>query len=169
LIVNKKAIFRIALCSCLLVITGLLGSCAALLHKSPDFEPLPYKFQSAFTEFTPRLCYIGTVSDWHACLKQLELKPESGTPPVEQLLAGKHLLLLYGGMRPTTGFTIEANSLHVKGKSAELLASLNYPCMGSIQADMITYPVQLIAIKPFKKQRSWVLRLLEIQTDCDDE
>lgn len=165
---NKTAIFRAIQYSCLLLLLGLIASCAVFKAKSPAFTLLPYKFQSAFTEHAPRVCYIGSVNDWHACLKQLELKPDPTTPPVETLLDKQHLLLVYGGMRPTTGFSVEISAVHLSRKANEVKAKLLFPCNGSIQADMITYPMQLIGIKPLKRPGTWELQLEEIKTDCDE-
>lgn len=135
----------------LLFLTVLLFSCASNKPTLLTFEYLPADFQSMYNEKGPNIYIINNDMDMQNVLKELQMQPMNDAD-YSFFYENNSLVLIYGGMQPTTGYKIDLQSVTLTKGKLEVLAELHSPGEGCLMGDMITYPVQLIAIQKIDSQ-----------------
>ena len=75
------------------------------------------------------------------------------------------LLLVYGGWQRSTGYKLDSRNMVQTGKKVQIKAVLHTPGEGCLQADMITYPMQILAVPKQKKVR-YSLDLQKVTKNC---
>lgn len=126
--------------------TALFMACASNKSKLLTFEYLPSDFQSMYNENPAKMYVINNENEMQQVLKELQMQPINEVD-YSYFYENNSLVLIYGGMQRTTGYKIELQSVTLTKGKLDVLAELHTPGEGCIMGDMITYPVQLIAIQ----------------------
>lgn len=124
----------------------LLFSCASNKPQLLTFEYLPADFQSMYNELPAELFVINNDNEMQEVLKKLQMQPTNEVD-YTYFYENNSLVLIYGGMQRTTGYKIDLQSVTLTKGKLDVLAELHTPGAGCLMGDMITYPVQLIAIQ----------------------
>ncbi len=127
----------------LLLIFGI--SCVASKAHLLSFEYLPAVFEHEYAEKEAKAYLINDQEDYYKLLKELKMRQQD-RDEYGEYWEKYSLLLVYGGTRPSSGYHIQTDTIIQKGKEMEVLATLHEPGNNCMVADMITYPVQLLAI-----------------------
>lgn len=133
----------------LLFATALLIGCASNKPKLLTFEYLPSDFQSLYNEKGANIYVINNENEMQEVLKELQMQPINEVD-YSFFYQNNSLVLIYGGMQRTTGYKVDLQSVTLTKGKLQVLAELHTPGEGCIMGDMITYPVQLIAIQKIK-------------------
>lgn len=129
-----------------LFLTALLASCASKKPQLLTFEYLPADFQSMYNEQAANIYVINSEKEMQEVLKGLKMQ-QINEVDYSYFYENNSLVLVYGGMQRTTGYKINLESATLTKGRLEVLAELQTPGEGCSMGDMITYPVQLIAIQ----------------------
>ncbi|MDP2188946.1 MAG: protease complex subunit PrcB family protein [Sphingobacteriaceae bacterium] len=132
--------------SALLFATALLMGCASNKPKLLTFEYLPSDFQSMYNEKGANIYVINNDNEMQEVLKELQMQPINEVD-YSFFYQNNSLVLIYGGMQRTTGYKVDLQSVTLTKGKLQVLAELHTPGEGCLMGDMITYPVQLIAIE----------------------
>jgi hypothetical protein len=148
LVVDKSSCMKrfLKLFTALLFSTALLMACASNKPKLLSFEYLPSNFQSMYNEKSASIHVINNEEEMQEVLKELQMQPINEVD-YSFFYQNNSLVLIYGGMQRTTGYKVDLQSVTLTKGKLQVLAELHTPGEGCIMGDMITYPVQLIAIQ----------------------
>ena len=130
----------------LLFSAAFLMACASNKPKLLSFEYLPSNFQSIYNEKGASIHVINNEEEMQEVLKALQMQPINEVD-YSFFYQNNSLVLIYGGMQRTTGYKIDLQSVTLTKGKLQVLAELHTPGEGCIMGDMITYPVQFIAIQ----------------------
>jgi hypothetical protein len=149
----------------LFLLSSLLLSCASQKPEALSFEYLSGVYEHQFVEKGPEVQLISSAAEYESSLKALGCTPQG--KEIEGFdFEKRSLVLLFGGTRPSSGYSIQTDSLVRTGKALELVGVLQKPGENCIVADMISYPMQLLAIDKPVSGTVLTLRLKETTTNC---
>jgi hypothetical protein len=149
----------------LFLLSSLLLSCATQKPEALSFEYLSGVYEHRYVEKGAEVQLIGSAAEYESKLKALGCTPQ-GKEMEGFDFEKRSLILLFGGTRPSSGYSIQTDSLIRTGKSLKLVAVLQKPGENCVVADMISYPMQLLAIDKPAKGTALTLSLKENTTDC---
>lgn len=129
------------------------------------FEQLPANFTPMYNELPASIYVVNSKADWDSLSARLQLQFSENEMDLTSYYATHTLLLVYGGWQRTTGYQIDTKSLVQTGKLVTVQAKLFTPGEGCLMADMITFPMQLIAV-PKGKKRTYSLQMQTESKAC---
>lgn len=142
-----------------------LTACAVNKSQLLSFEYLPAVFEHEYSENEAKVYLVNDQNSYNALLTKLKMKQQDRTAYAEYW-ENNSLLLVYGGTRPSSGYYIQTDSLLQKGKTLEVIATLTGPGENCMVAEMITYPMQLLAIPKTKVKGDIKLHLKPVSKAC---
>lgn len=145
----------------LLSLNLLASACMSTKVSELSFEFLPADFTSLYNELPPQVYLINTQADFDSICKVLQLGPGMHEVDYNVYFMESSLLLVYGGMQRSTGYEVNTLSVMASKKSIQLKAELVRPGQHCLVADMITYPLQLLAVDKIEEVElafDWVVR-----------
>lgn len=148
-----------------LILAAWLGGCASTKVKVADFEVIPVHFQTAYQELGPRMFVIKSEADLQKAMETLQLRLEQDLPELGFYLEKHTVVLLYGGMQRSNGFLFGAESVTVRKQAVNISARLLAPDADCQVAQVITFPLQLIAIE-HQGGSNFVLDLVQSVRPC---
>jgi len=110
-----------------------------------SFEFLPAVFEHEYAENEAKAYLLNDQESYDKLLKNLKMRQQDRIEYTEYW-ENYSLLLVYGGTRPTSGYNIHTSAVTRIGKNMEVTALLTGPGADCAVSDMITYPLQLLAI-----------------------
>lgn len=119
--------------------------CASNKPQLMTFEYLPAVFEHEYAENEAKAYLINDQESYYKLLGQLKMRQQDRDEYAEYW-ENYSLLLVYGGTRPSTGYNIQTDSVVTVGNKMKVSALLHEPGDNCMVADMITYPLQLLAI-----------------------
>lgn len=143
----------------------LVTGCASQKPKELSFELLPANFTPMYNELPARLYVVNDQASWDSLSTQLQLQFTDNEMDLSGYFATHTLLLVYAGWQRTTGYQLDTKALVQTGKLVSLQAKLYTPGEGCLMADMITFPMQLIAV-PKGKKRTYSLQMQTESKPC---
>ena len=129
------------------------------------FENIQVRYQSAFNEAKPNAYLINTPEELEKVLQELKLTANPGSIDLGQLLAEQSLLLVYGGNRPTAGHKLHVLKVTRSRKELTIKSRLFVPGANCYVQQLLTYPLQVVAIPKTQGVRL-TLDLLQSTQDC---
>lgn len=130
---------------------GLLSACMSTKVSELSFEYLPADFTSSYNELPSQLFLINSQAEFDSIYKLLQLGPGMHEVDYSVYFEANSLLLVYGGMQRSTGYEVNTRSVMAGKKKIELKAELIRPGQNCLVADMITYPLQLLAVEKIEE------------------
>jgi len=127
-----------------LLATLSLG-CASQKPQLLSFEYLPAVFEHEYVEQAPGAWLINDQESYNKLLTELKMQQQDGKE-FTSYWEKNSLLLVYGGTCPSGGYYIQTDSILSEGKQLQVIATLTGPGADCAVTDMITYPLQLLAI-----------------------
>ena len=126
-----------------------------------SFEYVPADFISTYNEMPPQVYLINGQAEFDSICKRLQLAPGMHEVDYNAYFKENSLLLVYGGMQRTTGYDVNTLSVLAGKKSLHLKLELIRPGQQCMVADMITYPLQILAVEKMEEVElsfDWVVR-----------
>lgn len=126
-----------------------------------SFEYVPADFISTYNEMPPQVYLINGQAEFDSICKRLQLAPGMHEVDYNAYFKENSLLLVYGGMQRTTGYDVNTLSVLAGKKSLHLKLELIRPGQQCMVADMITYPLQILAVEKMEEVElsfDWVAR-----------
>lgn len=142
-----------------------LWSCASQKPQPVLFENIQVRYQSAYHEQGPDAFLINSTAELEAVLSKLELSPSVGGIDLGELLSDRSLILVYGGNRPTAGHKLHVLKINQTKKELQIKSRLFVPGTNCYVPQVITYPLQVVAI-PKTQGVQLTLDLLQSTQDC---
>ncbi len=150
-----------------LVVIGLgLSACASQKGQMVIFENIQVRYDSEYNEAERTAFIINTEAELQAALTQLQLSPRRGTPDLAAFLSDRTLVFVYGGMRRTAGHRLHVTKVVQKRNTLIVRARMLQPGPNCVTSDVITYPLQVVAI-PKNESVKLTLDFLESIQDCE--
>lgn len=144
----------------------LLGTaCSSQKPTELSFELLPADFVPMYNELPAMLYVVNSQAEWDSLSARLQLQFTQNEMDFTSYYSTHTLLLVYAGWQRTTGYQLDTKSLIQTGRLVTAHAKLSTPGEGCLMADMITFPMQLIAV-PKGKKRSYSLEMEKVSKDC---
>jgi hypothetical protein len=143
----------------------LLSSCGANKPTVLSFEYLPAVYEHSYNEKPAQAYLVNSDSEYLALLDSLGIRQQDEIF-YESYWAANSLLLVYGGMRPSSGYSLQTDSLIRRGKEIEIRATLFKPGDDCMVADVISYPFQLLAIPKSTANTRFKLLITEKSKRC---
>ncbi|GEM_PF-1206384 len=141
-------------------------SCASRKQAVPlSFEYLTAVYEHEYSENGPKAYLINDAAQYQAVLGELKIRQQDKSD-YESYWKTNSLLLVYGGTRPSSGFSLSTELVTQKGDSLLIEAILTKPGNNCMVSDMITYPFQLIAIPRTSQKAVPALQLKEKEKAC---
>lgn len=134
-------------------------------QQAVPFENIQVRYQSAYHEAKPNAYLINTTADLERVLQELKLTPNAGSIDLTDFLAEQSLLLVYGGNRPTSGHKLHVLKVTRNRKELVIKSRLFVPGTNCYVPQVITYPLQVVAIPKTQGVRL-TLDLLQSTQDC---
>jgi hypothetical protein len=138
---------RVRLYAYFIIVSFLLSACAASKPKTIEFEVIPTQFQVAFQEIGPRMFVLKNEQDLLKAMAFLKLEAPEGPPDLSFYFPQHTVVLLYAGMQRSSGYMFGAEAVEVKKQAVSITARLLQPAADCMVSDVLTYPMQLIAIE----------------------
>lgn len=129
------------------------------------FENIQVRYQSAFNESKPNVFLINTPAELEKVLQELKLTANPGSIDLAEFLAEQSLLLVYGGNRPTSGHKLHVLKVTRSRKELIIKSRLFVPGANCYVPQVVTYPLQVVAIPKTQGVRL-TLDLLQSTQDC---
>ncbi|MBA4304411.1 MAG: hypothetical protein C0424_09325 [Sphingobacteriaceae bacterium] len=129
------------------------------------FENIQVRYQSAFNESKPNAFLINTPAELEKVLTDLKLTANPGSIDLAEFLAEQSLLLVYGGNRPTSGHKLHVLKVTRSRKELIIKSRLFVPGTNCYVPQVVTYPLQVVAIPKTQGVRL-TLDLLQSTQDC---
>lgn len=145
----------------LFVLVGALLLGAACSSQKPtelSFELLPANFTPMYNELPATVYAVNSQAAWDSLSKRLQLQFAENEMDLTGYFKTHTLLLVYAGWQRTTGYQLDTKALTQTGKLITVQAKLFTPGEGCLMADMITFPMQLLAV-PKGKKRTYSLQM----------
>lgn len=145
----------------ILLSLGLGTSCMSTKVSELSFEYVPADFFSTYNELPPQVYLINGQAEFDSICKLLQLEPGMHEVDYNVYFKENSLLLVYGGMQRTTGYDVNTLSVLAGKKSLHLKLELIRPGQQCMVADMITYPLQILAVEKMEDVElsfDWVAR-----------
>jgi len=127
------------------LLTALLFGCASNKPTLMSFEYLPAVFEHEYAENEAKAYLINDQETYNELLGKLKMRQQD-RDEYNEYWENNSLLLVYGGTRPSSGYNIQTDTVISTGKKLEVFATLTEPGANCMVADMISYPMQLLAI-----------------------
>jgi hypothetical protein len=150
-----------ALCISLLIFTG----CLSQKPEQLSFEILPVQFVPMYNELPATVYAINSQAEFDSLTARLQLQFIDNEMDLSGYYATHTLLLVYAGWQRTTGYQLDTKMLLRKGRQVGVHAVLQTPGEGCLMADMITFPMQLLAV-PKGKKRVYSLEMQLMSKPC---
>jgi len=147
------------------IFTLALWSCASQKAQPILFENIQVRYQSAYHEQGPDAFLINTTAELEAILAKLQLSAAPGGIDLTELLNDRSLILVYGGNRPTAGHKLHVLKINRLKKELQIKSRLFVPGANCYVPQVITYPLQVVAI-PKTENVQLTLDLLQSTQDC---
>lgn len=154
--------YRVGLVGILVI---ALWSCASQKPQPILFENIQVRYQSAFHEQGPDAYLINSVAELDSVLAKLQLSAGAGGIDMAELLQDRSLILVYGGNRPTAGHKLHVLKINRLKKELQIKSRLFVPGTNCYVPQVITYPLQVVAIPKIQDVRL-TLDLLQSTQDC---
>lgn len=151
---------------CGLLALPLLAGCAANKPQQLQYEILPVDYRVAKADAAPGSYLMQSVADLNKLIDELGLEPVSHEYDYAPYFENNDLLLIYGGQKPTTGFKVSTLEISASKKVLNVKAELQTPKAGCVLAQMITYPMELMAIPKFKSGINQQFELCSREVGC---
>lgn len=148
-----------------LLMAVLLSSCKSQKPREMVFELLPADFMPMYNELGDTVFVINSQAEFDSLSSRLQLQFLQNEIDLTPYFQSNTLLLVYGGWQRTTGYKLDTQKLLRKGKKVQIAATLYTPGEGCLMGDMITYPMQLLAVGKDKKLR-YSLELQKVSKSC---
>lgn len=148
-----------------LFIAVLLTACKSQQPRELAFELLPVDFIPMYNELGDTVFVIQSQADFDSLSTRLQLQFQQNEMDLTPYFQTHTLLLVYGGWQRTTGYKLDSRNLVQSGKKVQINAALYTPGEGCLMADMITYPMQMLAVPKQKKAR-YSLELQKVSKNC---
>lgn len=148
-----------------LVVAACLSACKSNKPRELVFELLPADFMPMYNELGDTVFVIESQADFDSLSTRMQLQFHQQEMDLSPYYQTHTLLLVYGGWQRSTGYKLESGSMVQTGKKVQIKATLYTPGEGCLQADMITYPMQLLAVPKQKKVR-YSLYLQKVTKNC---
>lgn len=129
------------------------------------FENIQVRYQSAMNEAKPNAFLINTEADLQRVLQDLKLTASPGSIDLTAFLADQSLLLVYGGNRPSSGHKLHVLKVTRNRKELVVKSRLFVPGANCYVPQVVTYPLQVVAIPKTQGVRL-TLDLLQSTQDC---
>lgn len=120
-------------------------ACASNKPTLLTFEYLPAVYEHEYIETEAKVYLINDQESYNALLGQLKMRQQD-RDEYSEYWSNNTLLLVYGGTRPSSGYYIQTDTIISSAKKLEVFATLTEPGANCMVADVISYPVQLLAI-----------------------
>lgn len=143
----------------------LFNSCGSKKPAVLSFEYLPAVYEHSYNEKPAQAYLVNSDADYLALLDTLGIRQQDEIF-YDSYWAANSLLLVYGGMRPSSGFSLQTDSLIRRGNEIEIRATLVKPGDDCMVADVISYPFQLLAIPKSKENTRFKLSITEKTKRC---
>lgn len=151
------------------MLAGLLlavsWSCASQKPQAVMFENIQVRYQSAYHEQGPNAYLINTTAELDSVLALLQLTSSPGGIDLAEVLSDRSLILVYGGNRPSAGHKLHVLKINQIKKEMQIKSRLFVPGANCYVPQVITYPLQVVAI-PKTKGVQLTLDLLQSTQDC---
>lgn len=147
------------------LLTFALSSCASQKTQPILFENIQVRYQSAYHEQGPDAYLINSTTELDSVLAKLQLTPSPGGIDLTEMLQDRSLILVYGGNRPTAGHKLHVLKINRVKKELQIKSRLFVPGANCYVPQVITYPLQVVAI-PKTTGVQLTLDLLQSTQDC---
>lgn len=134
-------------------------------QQAVPFENIQVRYQSAFHESKPNAFLINTPAELEKVLTELKLTANPGSIDLSEFLAEQSLLLVYGGNRPSSGHKLHVLKVTRSRKELTIKSRLFVPGANCYVPQVVTYPLQVVAIPKTQGVRL-TLDLLQSTQDC---
>lgn len=148
-----------------LTLAAFLSACKSNKPRDLVFELLPADFMPMYNELGDTVFVIESQADFDSLSAKLQLQYYRNEIDLSSYYQSHTLLLVYGGWQRSTGYSLDTRSLKQAGRQVKINANLYVPGEGCLQADMITYPMQILAVPKQKKVR-FSLELQKVTKNC---
>lgn len=155
---KRNLIFGILLLAC-------LSACKSNKPRELAFELLPADFMPMYNELNDTLFVLNSQAEYDTLAARLQLQFHQKEMDFSPYFNTHTLLLVYAGWQRTTGYALDTKKLVRTGKKVQVEATLSTPGEGCLMADMITYPMQILAVPKEKKVR-YSLNLQKVSKNC---
>ncbi|MFN3528861.1 MAG: protease complex subunit PrcB family protein [Bacteroidia bacterium] len=150
----------------LLTAALLLTGCRTHKPVALAYEIVPVDYRLSNENAAPGFYLMRSMNDMDKLIAALGLEPVSHEYDYSVYFGEYDLLLIYGGQKATSGYKIEALEVRGSKKSLRVIAELQSPKSGCLLAQMITYPMQLIAIPKTKSGINEAYELCNREVGC---
>lgn len=162
------SIVTLVRCFYLVLMASALFLAAGCKSQKPvelSFELLPADFVPMYNELPAMLYVVNTPAEWDSLSARLQLQFTQHEMDLNGYFATHTLLLVYGGWQRTSGYQLDTKALIRTGKKVTVQAKLLSPGNGCLMADVITFPMQLLAV-PKGKKRTYSLQMQTESKPC---
>lgn len=157
-----EKLYRLAIIG---ILSMALWSCASQKAQPILFENIQVRYQSAFHEQGPNAYLINSTAELDSVLALLQLTASPGGIDLAEVLSDRSLILVYGGNRPSSGHKLHVLKINQVKKELQIKSRLFVPGANCYVPQVITYPLQVVAI-PKTKGVQLTLDLLQSTQDC---
>lgn len=162
------SIVTLVRCFYLVLMTSALFLAAGCRSQKPvelSFEVLPADFVPMYNELPAMLYVLNSTTEWDSLSARLQLQFTQHELDLSGYFATHTLLLVYGGWQRTSGYQLDTKALVQTGKKVSVHTKLLSPGNGCLMADVITFPMQLLAV-PKGKKRTYSLQMQTESKPC---